>query len=140
MRTPSGIARCVARTGVVEQHADGRRGGVIELAGANGPDESSEKAAGHQAAGDDEQDDHAHAGSAPRADQRMAPTLMPTMVSELAGIRMAVASGVSSPASASDRPADVVGERQREADHDDVPGAARVLQDTAAAPRSGRRA
>ena len=105
MRAPSGIARCVARTGVVEQHADGRRGRVIELAGANGPDESNEKAAGHQAAGDDEQDDHAHSGSALRANHRMAPTLTPTMVSELAGIRMAVASGVRCPPSARDRPA-----------------------------------
>ena len=67
------------------------------------------------------------AGSA--ASQRMTPALMPTTVSELTGIRMAAASGVSG-AGERQRQADgVVDHRHDEARDDDVPGTARVAQE-----------
>src|SRR3954465_5023908 len=89
--------------GVVEQDADGRRGGVVELAGAHGPDERGQEAAGHEAAGGDEEADDAH-GASLRACGRISPGLSATMVSELTGIRMALASGVSRPATARPSP------------------------------------
>ena len=107
----------LTRTGVVEQDAHGRRGGVVELAGAHGPDERGRETAGHDAAGGDEQDDDAHAGSLRRgADQRISPALSATIVSELTGIRMAVASGVSRAGQRQRQPDDVVDDRHGEAE------------------------
>src|SRR5689334_16768995 len=92
------------RTAVVEEDAERRRRGVVELAAAHGPHERGEEAAGHQAARGDQQHDDAHAATALRPNQRMAPAARPMTVSELTGIRMAVASGVSRPVRASPRP------------------------------------
>ena len=105
------------RTGAcVEEHPDGRRGRVVELAGPHRPHERGQEAAGDEPAGDDEQDDHAH-GRIPRgARTRIRPALRPTIVSELTGISMAVASGVSRPASASVEPDRVVEDRDGEAE------------------------
>src|SRR5436190_24322876 len=93
---------------VFEQNANRGRGGVVELSGLHRPHEGGEKSAGHDGAGRDEQDDDAHAGSPDLrlrgSRRRIRPTLSPTIVSELAGIRIAVASGVSRPDSASPRP------------------------------------
>ena len=89
---------------IVEQEPDRGRSGIVELSCADGPQESAEKAAGHGAAGNEQQHDHAHAAKLRRASQRMAPALMPITVSELTGIRMAAARGVRAPLNASVRP------------------------------------
>ena len=62
------------RHAVVEQHADGRRAGVVELARRGPPRRTRHRnPAATTAARGDEQHDHAHAGSILRADQRIAP-------------------------------------------------------------------
>ena len=98
---PSSVTSSAA--GVFEQDTHGRRRGVIELPGTDGPGKRNQKRARDEAAGGNEQHDHAHA-STWRVRHRIKPTLSPTIVSELAGIRMAAASGVRSPRSASVRP------------------------------------
>lgn len=85
---------------LIEENPPGRGVRVVELAALDGPEKCAEEAAGDQAAGDDEQDDDAH-GSL-RAARRMAPAPRPTTVSELTGMRIAEASGVSAPLTASD--------------------------------------
>jgi hypothetical protein len=89
---------------VVEEDADRRRGRVVELTGADGPGEGREEDAGDEAAGRDEERDHAHGVAALRPNQRIAPAARPMMVSELTGISTAVASGVRRPARASQSP------------------------------------
>src|SRR5436190_10230266 len=89
---------------VVEQHTDSRRAGVVVLAGHHRPRERAEETGGDGPARHDQQHDDAHTGSILLADHRIAPALTPTTVSELTGIRIAAASGVSAPASASERP------------------------------------
>ena len=59
---------------------------------------------GQPTARDDEQDDDANVRVTARVRTRISPTLRPTMVSELTGMRIAVASGVSRAVSASVRP------------------------------------
>src|SRR5690349_3435869 len=87
-------------TSIVEEDADRWRRRVVELAAADGPGEGREEPGGDEAAGGDEQGDHAHGGTPRRPNQRVAPALRPMMVSELTGISTAVASGVSRPVSA----------------------------------------
>ena len=89
---------------LLEEYADGGRAGVVELSGPHSPGERGEETRRDRATRRDEEHDDAHAGSPRRADQRIAPALMPTTVSELTGIRIAAASGVSAPVSASVRP------------------------------------
>ena len=87
-------------------------GGLVKNAGAVAWSEvDTQEAAliarcntGDEAACDDEHDDDAHDGSRLAASHRIAPVLMPTTVIELTGIRIAAASGVSAPVSASPRP------------------------------------
>src|SRR5690606_19210747 len=90
----------MALHGVIEQHAERRRVRVVELAGLDGPQEREQESAGDEAAGGDEQDDHAHDGSTLRAAQRIAPAAPPIVPIELIGIRTAATSGVSAPVSA----------------------------------------
>jgi len=89
---------------IVVKDAERRRRRVVELAAADGPGKGDEEPAGDEAAGRDEERDHAHGGNARRPNQRVAPALRPMMVSELTGISTAVASGVSRPVSASPSP------------------------------------
>lgn len=91
------------RTLVVEEHSDGRRCGVVELARPDSPEKRPQKSDRHGAAGRDEEDQHAHAGTR-RLRARVPPMLIATIVSELTGIRMAATSGVRAPSSASVRP------------------------------------
>src|SRR5262245_39014847 len=86
---------------IFEEHADGRRAGVVELSRLHRPGKRGEETRRHDAARHDQQHDDAHTGSIRRADQCIPPALMPTIVSELIGMRTAAASGVSAPASAS---------------------------------------
>ena len=88
---------------VIQQDANRRCARIVELSGSNGPDERAEESGGDRAAGGNQEDDDAHDGSR-RAGHRIAPELMATIVNELTGIRMAAASGVSAPASASVSP------------------------------------
>ena len=91
-------------TRLVQEHADGWCSGIVELTGSDGPDEAGQEATGDQTAGHDEEHDHAHALAPSRPYQRINPTLRPMIVSELTGMKMAVTSGVSHPARASDSP------------------------------------
>src|SRR6478735_2498471 len=86
--------------GVVEEDPDGRSGGVVELARPNRPDERGQETAGDHRADGNEEHDHAHRLLPRGGRTRISPTLRPTTVSELTGIRMAVASGVRRPVSA----------------------------------------
>ena len=103
MRRPFG-SRMEADGRVVEQDAERRRGRVVELAGADGPDEGDEKAAGDGPPAAMSSTITLMAALRRGRASASTPALRPMMVSELTGISTAVASGVSRPGSASAEP------------------------------------
>jgi hypothetical protein len=88
----------------VAEDAHRWRADVVELAGRDRPQEGAQKPAGDRASRRDEQHQDAHDGRILVADQRTPTELIATIVRELSGMRIAEASGVSAPLSASVRP------------------------------------